>query len=49
MLLVSEIAVVPGEQKVWVDGVAVATGRGFTVIVTVIGAPVQPAAVGVIV
>ena len=29
-------------------GVAIATGRGFTVIVTKIGEPTQPVAVGVI-
>ena len=37
------------EQTVWLDGVAVAVGVGFTVTVAVIGAPGQPLAVGVIV
>ena len=46
-LLVSEIPVVPPEQKDWELGVAVATGRGVTVMVTRIGVPVQPPAVGV--
>jgi hypothetical protein len=46
-LLVSEIPVVPPEQNVWEEGVAVATGTGFTVIVTRIGVPVHPFAVGV--
>lgn len=39
--------VVPGVQKVCDAGVAVATGFGFTVIVTDIGVPLQPPAVGV--
>jgi hypothetical protein len=37
------------EQIVCVGGVAVATGTGLTVIVTLIGVPVQPPADGVIV
>jgi hypothetical protein len=37
------------EQIVCVTGVAVATGVGLTVIVTVIGVPSQPLAVGVMV
>ena len=37
------------EQTVCEDGVAVTTGVGFTVMVTVIGVPEQPPAVGVIV
>ena len=37
------------EQIVWVVGVAVTVGIGFTVTVTVIGVPEQPFAVGVIV
>jgi hypothetical protein len=37
------------EQTVWDDGVAVASGVGFTRTVAVIGAPGQPLAVGVIV
>jgi len=36
-------------QIVWFIGLAVSTGIGFTVMVTVIGLPVQPFAVGVIV
>lgn len=35
------------EQIVWVTGVTVAAGTGFTVITTVIGNPGQPADVGV--
>jgi hypothetical protein len=42
-------AVVPPEQIVCVVGLAEPTGPGFTVIVTVIGAPGHPPAVGVIV
>lgn len=45
----SVIAVVLPEQIVCVDGVAVTTGIGFTVTVTVIGVPEQPFASGVIV
>jgi len=37
------------EHIVWLDGVAVAVGVGFTVTVAVIGAPEQPLAVGVMV
>lgn len=43
------IDVVPPEQSVCVDGVAVANGIGFTVMTTVIGVPEQPFADGVIV
>lgn len=43
------IAVVPGLQNVCDAGVAVATGFGFTVIVTVIGVPGQLPAEGVMV
>ena len=48
-MLVNAIGVmaVP-EQMVCVFGVAVTAGKGFTVIVTLIGAPLQPLAVGVI-
>jgi hypothetical protein len=46
-LLLKEIPVVPPEQNDCDDGVAVATGKGFTVIVTRIGVPVQPADTGV--
>ena len=48
-LLVSATDVALPEQIVCDDGVAVATGIGFTVIVTVIGVPAQPFTVGVIV
>ena len=37
----------PPEQKDWELGVAVATGFGFTVMVTETGVPVQPPADGV--
>jgi hypothetical protein len=37
------------EQIAWETGVAVATGIGFTVTITVIGAPEHPVVVGVIV
>jgi hypothetical protein len=37
------------EQMVCVEGVAVATGFGFTVITTVIGVPLHEFAVGVMV
>ena len=37
------------EQIVWLKGVAVAFGVGFTSTVAVIGAPVQPLALGVMV
>jgi hypothetical protein len=47
--LVSEMLVVPGEQKVWEEGVAVTDGDGFTVTTTFIGSPGHPLAVGVIV
>ena len=35
------------EHIVWLGGVAVATGVGFTVTITVMGAPEHPLAVGV--
>jgi hypothetical protein len=41
--------VVPPEQNVCEEGVDEATGTGSTVIVTLIGLPTQPFAVGVIV
>jgi hypothetical protein len=47
--LVNVIAVVPPEQIVAEVGVAVATGKGLTVMITVIGVPGQPLALGVIV
>ena len=46
-LLVNAIEVVAPEQIVCDDGVAVATGVGLTVIVTIMGAPGHPFAVGV--
>jgi hypothetical protein len=48
-LLVSAMDVASPEQMVCVDGTAVATGRGFTVTVAVIGEPVQLTVEGVIV
>lgn len=48
-LEVRAILVVCPEQIVCELGVAVATGIGFTVIITVIGVPTHPFAVGVIV
>jgi hypothetical protein len=47
--LLSAIAVVPPEQIVAVAGVAVANGTGFTVMITGIGEPGHPLAVGMIV
>ena len=47
-LLFSVMEVEVPEQIVCVAGVAVSTGTGFTVMVTVTGDPVQPFAVGVI-
>ena len=41
--------IVTPEQIVCVDGVAIATGEGFTITVALIGAPEQPFAVGVMV
>lgn len=49
ILLVNAIPVLFPEQMVCEAGVAVATGFGFTVIVTVIGEPAHVPAVGVIV
>jgi hypothetical protein len=49
MLLVKAIDEGELEQIDCEAGVAVATGLGLTVIVTVIGVPAHPAAVGVIV
>jgi hypothetical protein len=43
------IPVFAPEHIVWLVGVAEANGTGFTVIVTVIGVPAQPLAVGMIV
>ena len=37
------------EQIVWLIGVAVASGVGFTNTVAVVGAPVQPLALGIMV
>jgi hypothetical protein len=48
-VLVSDTEVVAPEQIVWEAGVAVATGMGLTVIITVSGVPEQPLAEGVIV
>ena len=48
-LLANEIAVIPPEQNVCDKGVAVTIGMGLTVIVSFIGVPAQPFAVGVIV
>lgn len=45
--LLNEIAVVAPEQIVAVEGVAVANGTGFTVMITGSGAPGQPFAVGI--
>ena len=44
-VLVNAIEVLSPEQNVWLVGVAVPTGVGFTVTVTLIGLPVQPFAV----
>ena len=49
VVLESAILVVPAEQIVWEDGVAIALGVGFTRTVAVIGVPVHPFADGVIV
>lgn len=49
ILLVSAILLALLEQMLCEDGVAVALGSGFTVIVTVAAAPGQPAEEGVIV
>ena len=43
------ILVVAPEQIVGEEGVAIATGVGFTLMVTVVGLPLQPLALGVIV
>ena len=49
-LPLNTIGVMPvPEQIVWLVGVAVASGVGFTSTVAVIGAPVQPLALGVMV
>ena len=48
-LLVKFIEVASPEQIVWVDGLAVATGTGFTVTVAVIDGPVQFTVEGVMV
>jgi hypothetical protein len=47
-LLLTEMPVVPPSQNVSVAGVAVTTGIGLTVTLTLIGVPEQPFAVGVI-
>ena len=47
VVLESAILVVPAEQIVWEDGVAVTFGFGFTVTTTSIGMPEHPLAVGV--
>jgi hypothetical protein len=49
LLVLNAIAVVAPLQIVCEDGVATTSGRGFTVMITVIGAPGQLAADGVIV
>ena len=48
-LLVSAMDGATPEQTVWDAGVAITFGVGFTVMVTVIGVPGQPLAVGVMV
>lgn len=48
-LLVRAMDVEVPEQIVWLAGVVVISGIGFTVMVTVIGVPLQPLADGVIV
>ena len=48
-VLVSAILVAVAEHIVWLEGVAVTTGLGLTVMVTVIGVPAHPLAVGVMV
>lgn len=48
-MLVKEKEVVPPEQSACEPGVTVIVGAGFTVTVTTIGFPEQPASVGVIV
>ena len=49
LLLNAICVIVADEQMVCDEGVAVATGAGFTSTVAVIGAPIHPFAVGVIV
>ena len=46
---VNTILVTGPEQIVWLDGVAVAVGVGFTIISAVTAVPAQPAALGEIV
>ena len=47
ILLVKAIKVESPEHIVLTEGVAIAVAVGFTVIVTIIGAPTQPPKVGV--
>jgi len=47
--VIAIVVIEAAEQIVWLDGVAVAFGVGFTKTVAVIAVPVQPFAVGVIV
>jgi len=49
LLLNATVVMVAPEQTVWEDGVAKAFGAGFTSTVAVMGVPVQPLAVGVMV
>ena len=49
LLLITIGVIVAPEHIVWLDGVAVTSGVGFTNTVAVIGVPEQPFAVGVIV
>ena len=48
-LLDNAMLVAVAEHIVWLEGVAVTTGLGLTVMVTVIGVPAHPLAVGVMV
>ena len=49
LLLNAMVVIVAPEQIAWDNGLADATGEGFTWTVAVTGAPVQPLAVGVMV
>ncbi len=49
LLVLNAMPVVAPLQIVWDAGVATTSGKGFTVTITVIGKPSQPAAFGVIV
>ena len=46
-LLDNAMLVAVAEHIVWLEGVAVTTGVGLTVMVTLMGVPGQPLAVGV--